>query len=116
MFPSPIEIAVLQQFFKILLRLSSKSFPFTIDYNIPNSIPLCTSFSKMAAAAFSSKYGLQVSKIEGQKFSIVTDSNGQFSFSGKIKKSFKTGTFAAAVSVSAQGYDSVSKIATFKVK
>jgi hypothetical protein len=33
---------------------------------------------------------LQVSKIEGQKFSIVTDSNGQFSFSGKIKKSFNS--------------------------
>jgi phosphatidate phosphatase APP1 len=55
------------------------------------------------------------SKIEGKKFSGVTDQNGQYSVSETIPTGKRTGTYTIVVTASAEGYNPISQTETFKV-
>ena len=59
---------------------------------------------------------VDVEKIDGQKFSGVTDSNGQFSHVTRISEDLDPGTIAIVVTVEASGYQTSSKIGTFKLE
>lgn len=59
---------------------------------------------------------IDVSNIEGEKFSGTTDSTGQFTDTVKIKKSLNPGVFGIVVTVDADGYKPMSKVGTFEVK
>ena len=59
---------------------------------------------------------IATSKIEGKKFSGVTDENGQFSVKEPISSSKRTGTYTIVVTANAKGYDPISEIETFKVE
>ena len=59
---------------------------------------------------------IETSKIEGKKFSGVTDENGQFSVKEPISSSKRTGTYTIVVTANAKGYDPISEIETFKVE
>jgi len=59
---------------------------------------------------------IETSKIEGKKFSGVTDENGQFSVKEPISSSKRAGTYTIVVTASAKGYYPIAKIETFKVE
>jgi hypothetical protein len=59
---------------------------------------------------------IATSKIEGKKFSGVTDENGQFSVTEPISTGKKVGTYTIVVTASAKGYSPISEIETFKVE
>ncbi|MGA7977153.1 MAG: carboxypeptidase-like regulatory domain-containing protein [Nitrososphaeraceae archaeon] len=59
---------------------------------------------------------IETSKIEGKKFSGVTDENGQFSITEPISSSKRAGTYTIVVTASAKGYNPISEIETFKVE
>ncbi len=59
---------------------------------------------------------IETSKIEGKKFSGVTDENGQFSVTEPISSSKRAGTYTIVVTASAKGYNPISEIETFKVE
>ena len=59
---------------------------------------------------------LDMGQIDGQTFSGVTDNNGQFSHVTRIDDDFELGPIALLVTVKADGYESSSKIATFKLE
>ena len=59
---------------------------------------------------------IETSKIEGKKFSGVTDENGQFSVTEPISSSKRTGTYTIVVTANGKGYDPISEIETFKVE
>jgi hypothetical protein len=59
---------------------------------------------------------IDTSKIEGKKFSGVTDKNGQYSVSESIPTGKRTGTYAIVVTANAEGYGPISQIKTFKVE
>lgn len=59
---------------------------------------------------------IATSKIEGKKFSGVTDENGQFSVTEPISTSKKTGTYTIVVTASGKGYNPISEIETFQVE
>jgi len=59
---------------------------------------------------------IETSKIEGKKFSGVTDENGQFSVKEPISSSKRTGTYTIVVTAKEKGYDPISEIETFKVE
>jgi hypothetical protein len=59
---------------------------------------------------------ITTTEVDGQKFSGDTDTNGQFSTTQRVSDSKRPGTFTVVVTVNAEGYDPISKIATFKVE
>jgi len=59
---------------------------------------------------------IETSKIEGKKFSGVTDENGQFSVTEPISTGKKLGTYTIVVTASGKGYSPISEIETFKVE
>ena len=59
---------------------------------------------------------IATSKIEGKKFSGVTDEKGQFSVTEPISTGKKLGTYAIVVTASGKGYSPISEIETFKVE
>jgi hypothetical protein len=59
---------------------------------------------------------IATSKIEGKKFSGVTDENGQFSVTEPISTGKKVGTYTIVVTASGKGYSPISEIVTFKVE
>ena len=59
---------------------------------------------------------IATSKIEGKKFSGVTDENGQFSVTEPISTGKKVGTYTIVVTASGKGYSPISEIETFKVE
>jgi hypothetical protein len=58
---------------------------------------------------------IDTTKIEGKKFSGVTDQNGEYSVSETIPTGKRTGTYTIVVTSNAEGYNPVSEIKTFKV-
>jgi hypothetical protein len=59
---------------------------------------------------------IATSKIEGKKFSGVTDENGQFSVTEPISTGKKVGTYTIVVTASGKGYNPISEIETFNVE
>jgi hypothetical protein len=59
---------------------------------------------------------IATSKIEGKKFSGVTDENGQYSVTEPISTGKKVGTYTIVVTASGKGYNPISEIETFKVE
>jgi hypothetical protein len=59
---------------------------------------------------------LDVGPIDGQKFTGITDNNGQFSYTTRIYEDLQPGPIALIITVEADGYEPLSKIATFKLE
>jgi hypothetical protein len=59
---------------------------------------------------------LDVGQIEGQKFTGITDTNGQFSYTTRINEDFEPGPIALIITVESDGYEPLSKIATFDLE
>jgi hypothetical protein len=59
---------------------------------------------------------IATSKIEGKKFSGVTDENGQYSVTEPISTGKKVGTYTIVVTASGKGYSPISEIETFQVE
>jgi hypothetical protein len=58
---------------------------------------------------------IATSKIEGKKFSGVTDEKGQFSITEPISTGKKVGTYTIVVTASGKGFSPISEIVNFKV-
>ena len=56
---------------------------------------------------------LDVAQTDGQKFTGITDNKGQFSYTTRINEDVEPGPIALIVTVEADGYEPLSKIATF---
>jgi len=56
-----------------------------------------------------------IAAIEGQKFSGLTDTNGQFTDTTRLSGDFPADKFAIVVTATAEGYDPVSKIGVFTI-
>ena len=59
---------------------------------------------------------LDVGQIDGQKFTGITDNNGQFSYTTRINEDLEPGPIALIVTIEANGYEPLSKIATFNLE